>query len=206
MNQTLSGSYALYGSAAGKGLIALAPTVFPNAGLPVLNPNGASASAVLNTPAFASLDWLHVFNDRLSLAATAKWTGWSSFQNLALESNGQQLVALPQKYKDSMLYSIGGDYKLNDQWTLRAGVGYDETPTSILSRDPRIPDGARRLVGLGFGYQATDHMTVDLGYQHQFVSNTPVNLTNPVSLGAGTMQGDFKDHGDVVSLTGTYRF
>lgn len=206
VNQTLSGSYAMYGSAAGKQLIALAPVVFPNAGLPALNPDGANASAELNTPAFASLDWLHVVNDRLSLAATAKWTGWSSFQNLELVSNGQVLVALPQKYKDSMLYSIGGDYKLNDQWTLRAGVGYDETPTNILSRDPRIPDGARRLVGLGLGYQATEHLGVDLGYQHQFVGRTRVDLTNPVSLGGGSMNGTFDDHGDVVSLTGTYRF
>ncbi|OOG49243.1 long-chain fatty acid transporter [Rhodanobacter sp. C01] len=206
VNQTLSGNYAMYGSEAGKQLIALAPVVFPNAGLPTLNPDGASASAVLNTPAFASLDWLHVFNDRFSLAATAKWTGWSSFQNLALMSNGQTLVALPQKYKDSMLYSIGGDYKLNDKWTLRAGVGYDETPTNILSRDPRIPDGARRLLGLGVGYQASEHFGFDLGYQHQFVGKTRVDLTNPVSLGAGSMNGTFDDHGDVVSLTGTYRF
>jgi long-chain fatty acid transport protein len=206
VNQTLSGSYAMYGSAAGKQLIALAPVVFPNAGLPTLNPDGANASAELNTPAFASLDWLHVFNDRLSLAATAKWTGWSSFQSLALVSNGQALVTLPQQYKDSMLYSIGGDYKLNAQWTLRAGVGYDETPTNIISRDPRIPDGARRLLGLGVGYQASEHFGFDLGYQHQFVGRTRVDLTNPVSLGAGTMDGTFDDHGDVLSLTGTYRF
>lgn len=206
INQTLGGHYAMYGSAAGKALIALAPQVFPNAGLPALNPNGDSANATLNTPAFASLDWLHMFNDRFTLAASVKWTGWSNFQNLVLTSHGQPLVGLPQKYKNSWQYSVGGDYKLNDQWTLRAGVGYDETPTNIVSRDPRIPDGSRRLLGFGVGYQASDHMTVDLGYQHQFVSDTPVKLTNPVALGAGTMQGKFKDHGDVISLSGTYRF
>lgn len=206
VNQTLGGHYALYGSAAAKGLIVAGPTVFPNANLPVLNPNGAAASANLNTPAFASIDWLHVFSDRLSVAATMKWTQWSSFQNLVLTSNGQTLVSLPQKYSNSLMYAIGGDYKLNDQWTLRAGVGYDETPTNIISRDPRIPDGARRLLGFGVGYQATDRMTVDLGYQHQFVGNTSVNQTNQVGLGLGTMNGKFNDHGDVVSLTGTYRF
>jgi long-chain fatty acid transport protein len=31
-------------------------------------------------------------------------------------------------------------------------------------------------------------------------------LTNPVAVGAGSMNGKFKDHGDVVSLTGTYKF
>ena len=165
----------------------LGPQLFPNANLPSLKPDGDSAEAVLDTPAFASLDWLHMFSDRLSMAATMKWTQWSSFQNLTLTSNGNTLVSLPQKYKDNWLYSLGGDYKLNDQWTLRAGVGYDSTPTNIISRDPRIPDGDRRLLGLGVGYKASEHLAVDLGYQHQFVKDTPVNLTNPVALGAGTM-------------------
>lgn len=202
IEQTLTGTYNLYGSATGIGLLGLAPLF----GGPTLNPAGGPASAQLDTPAFGSLDWLHVVNDRLSLAATAKWTNWSSFSNLQLESNGEQIVNLPQAYKNSWLYSVGGDYKLTDQWTLRAGVGYDQTPTNIISRDPRIPDGSRRLLGLGVGYQASDHLAFDLGYQHQFVGKTRVELTNPPLLGAGSMDGSFDDHGDVVSLTGTYKF
>jgi long-chain fatty acid transport protein len=206
IGQKLSGNYKLYGGGTAMALIQGGPLQFPTAGLPLLNPAGGQASATLDTPAFASLDWLHAFNDKLSIAGSVKWTQWSSFKNLTLTSNGQSLVSLPEQYKNSLAYSIGGDYKLNDQWTLRAGVGYDETPTNIISRDPRIPDGSRTLVGFGFGYQATEHMTIDLGYQHQFVGDTSVNQTNPVSLGAGTMVGKFKDHGDVLSMTGTYKF
>ncbi|MEO9079752.1 MAG: outer membrane protein transport protein [Rhodanobacter sp.] len=206
INQTLGGDYAIYGGALGKQLIVGGPLLAPTAGLPMLNPAGGQASATLNTPAFASLDWLHQFDDRLSLAASVKWTQWSNFKNLTLTSNGQTLISLPEQYKNSMAYSIGGDYKLNDQWTLRAGVGYDQTPTNIVSRDPRIPDGSRRIVGVGFGYKATDHLAVDMGYQHQFVGKAPVNMTNQLGMGAGRMVGNFEDHGDVVSLTGTYQF
>lgn len=206
INQTLGGHYAIYGGDVGKQLIVGGPLLAPTAGLPLLNPNGGSASATLDTPAFASLDWLHEFSDRLSIAGTVKWTQWSSFKNLTLTSDGKTLINLPEKYKNTMLYAIGGDYKLNQRWTLRAGVGYDETPTNIISRDPRIPDGSRRLLGLGLGYQATSHFNVDLGYQHQFVSDVRVKQTNPLALGAGTMDGKFKDYGDVFSITGTYRF
>lgn len=206
VKQTLSGNYRLYGPAASLQLLTLAPVVFPNAGLPTLNPDGAHASAQLNTPAFAAVDWLHKFNDQFSLAASVNWTDWSSFESLTLMSEGQTLVSLPQQYKDTFSYSIGGDYKLNDQWTLRAGLGYDETPTKIISRDPRVPDGTRRILGVGVGYQATQRVSFDLGYQHQFVGKTPVNQTNPVALGAGTMAGYFNDSGNVVSLTGTYAF
>jgi long-chain fatty acid transport protein len=204
VKNTLSGSYALYGGAEGKELLALAPTLDPS--LPTINPNGAPASAQFDTPAFASVDWLHMFNERFTLAATIKWTQWSTFKDLVLTSNGQQLLALPEQYKDSYLYAVGGDFKLTDKWTLRGGIGYDETPTVILSRDPRVPDGARKLLGFGIGYKLNDHFSFDAGYQHQFVSNTPVHLVNQALLGGGTMDGYFADSGDVVSLSGTYHF
>jgi long-chain fatty acid transport protein len=204
VENNLSGSYAVYGDAAGKSLLALAPTLDPS--LPTINPNGASASAQFDTPAFASVDWLHNFSDRLSLAGTVKWTQWSTFKDLVLMSDGQQLLALQEQFKDSYLFSVGGDYKLTDQWTLHAGIGYDQTPSNIISRDPRVPDGARKLLGFGFGYKLNKHISFDLGYEHQFVSNTPVHLTNQAILGAQTMNGYFSDSGDVVSLTGTYHF
>lgn len=204
VKQTLSGSYALYGSSAGKELLALAPLLDPS--LPNINSNGGPASTQFDTPAFASVDWLHAFTDRLSVAGTVKWTQWSTFQQLVLTSNGQTLVSLPEDYKDSYLFSVGGDYKLTDAWTLHAGIGYDETPTSIISRDPRVPDGNRKLLGFGVGYKATQHLSFDLGYEHQFVSNTPVQMTNQAILGAGTINGYFVDSGDVVSATGTYHF
>jgi long-chain fatty acid transport protein len=204
VQNTLGGSYAVYGGAEGKELLALASKLDPN--LPTINPDGAPASARFDTPAFASVDWLHAFSDRLSLAGTVKWTQWSTFQNLVLMSNGQQLLALQEQYKDSYLFTVGGDYKLTDQWTLHGGIGYDETPTVILSRDPRVPDGARKLLGFGVGYKASEHLSFDAGYQHQFVSNTRISLTNQAILGGATMNGYFADSGDVVSITGTYHF
>ena len=204
VENTLSGNYALYGSATGKQLLALAPLLNPT--LPTINPNGGRASAALDTPAYATVDWLHAFSDRLSIAGTVKWTQWSTFKNLVLTSNGQQLVALPERYRDSYQYLIGGDYKLTDQLTLRAGVGYDQTPTVTFSRDPRVPDGNRKLLGFGVGYKVSNHIGIDLGYEHLFVGRTPVHLTNQPLLGAATMNGSFEDSGDIVSMTGTYHF
>jgi long-chain fatty acid transport protein len=152
------------------------------------------------------VDWVHVVNSRFTLSATAQWTDWSSFDVLTLRSGSQTLVSLPQKYKDSWFYALGGEYRVDPAWTLRAGIGYDKTPTNIISRDPRIPDGTRRIVGVGVGYRASPAMTLDLAYQHQFVKDTPVHLTNQKLLGAGTMDGEFHDKGDVISLTGTYQF
>jgi long-chain fatty acid transport protein len=200
----LSGDYKLYGSPVGIQLLSSAHLLNP--AFPSVNPAGDNASARLDMPAFASLDWVHAFTDRFSLAASASWFDWSSFDKLSMYSNGQLVVALPQGYKDSWTYAIGGEYKITPTWTLRAGVGYDQTPTNSTTRDPRIPDQSRRLVGVGVGYYPTEHLSIDFGYQHQFVSDARVHQQNSLLLGGGTMDGKFDDKGDVVSITGTYHF
>ncbi|MBB5358118.1 long-chain fatty acid transport protein [Rhodanobacter sp. ANJX3] len=176
--------------------------------LPELNGSGSNspASAVLNLPAFVNIDYLHRFNDRFSLGASVQWTNWSKFQTLTLSSQGVNLITLPEHYRNSYSFSLGGDYILNDQWTLRGGVAYDETPTVTDTRETRVPDNNRKVLGLGVGYQATDRLSFDAAYEHQFVSNATIKQTNQVALGGGTIDGYAKDSGDVVSLTATYKF
>jgi long-chain fatty acid transport protein len=204
INQRLSGTYAIYGGATGKALLAAASLIDP--ALPTINPVGAPATVAVNLPAFASVDWLHTFTDRFSLAGSVQWTNWSCFQNLELISNGQKLIAITESYKDSYIYSIGGDYMLTAHMVLRAGIGYDETPTTITGRDPRVPDGSRKLLGFGFGYKFSKNVTIDFGYQHQFVNKTMIRQKNALALGAGTLTGYYEDEGDVINLSGTYHF
>lgn len=94
------------------------------------------------------------------------WTQWSSFKDLTLKSQGNTIVSIPYKYKDTMMYSLGGDYRFTDQLTLRAGVAFDETPTRDSTRDPRIPDNDRWFTSLGFGYdiKAIPGLTIDGAY------------------------------------------
>ncbi|BCQ61989.1 hypothetical protein PBOI14_37390 [Pseudomonas sp. Boi14] len=107
-----------------------------------------------------------MFDDRFTLGASMLWTQWSSFKDLTLKSDGNTLVSIPYKYKDTMMYSLGGDYRFTDQLTLRAGVAYDQTPTRNSTRDPRIPDNDRWFTSLGFGYdiRAIPGLTIDGAY------------------------------------------
>ncbi|MHC1479746.1 OmpP1/FadL family transporter [Frateuria aurantia] len=193
----LSGDYTLGGSATGLALLSLA--------MPGVSLNG-HGSAKLDLPATANFDYLHIFSPRWTLGASAQWTGWSSFKSLALSSNNVTLVTLPENFKDAWMYSIGGDYRFTDRWTLHAGIAYDESPSINATRDPRLPDGTRKIVAVGFGYQATRKLKLDLGYQHQFVNDVRVSQQNQALLGAGIMDGYYEDSGDVVSLTATYHF
>jgi len=222
----LKGNYAMYfpndgktGTSNGfpftvdvKQLISLIPVLNqvnannPALQLPALNVDGGPAQAVLDLPAFVNIDYLHKFNDRFTLGTSAEWTNWSKFQTLTLVSEGMQLISLPQNYRNSWTLSLGGDYQLDDHWVLRGGVSWDQTPTTTSTRDPRVPDNTRKIVGVGVGYKATQHLSFDAAYSHQFVSDAAIHNTAPLALGGGAMNGSFADAGNVGSLTATYQF
>jgi long-chain fatty acid transport protein len=173
-----------------------------------LYPNGAHASVQLDIPATAGLDWVHQFNDRLTLGASVTWTEWSSFKDLTLESGGTTVVSIPYNYKNTWMYSLGGDYRLTDELTLRAGVALDQTPTRNSTRDPRIPDGDRTFLSLGAGYdvKAVKGLSLDLAYSHQFVQEVKLKTQNVDRLGGARLDGKAESSGDVVSVSATYAF
>lgn len=81
---------------------------------------------------------------------------------------------------------MGGDYKVTDQWTMRAGVAYDQTPTHNATRDPRIPDGDRYFASLGAGYrfQSMPELSIDAAYSRQFVKEVPLKTVNQIAWAA----------------------
>lgn len=174
-----------------------------------LAPDGAHAKVQLDIPATAGLDWVHQFNDRFTLGASVTWTEWSSFKDLTLESGGTTIVSIPYNYKNTWMYSLGGDYRVTDELTLRAGVALDQTPTRNSTRDPRIPDGDRTFLSLGAGYdvKAIKGLSVDLAYSHQFVQEVKLKTQNVDRLGGGaSLNGKAESSGDVVSVSATYAF
>ncbi|MCU9950631.1 outer membrane protein transport protein [Pseudomonas sp. PDM13] len=186
------------------------PTALEQAGYAglILNANGDHAESRMDIPAMATLDWVHDFNDSLSLAASVTWTEWSSFKSLKLESHGNLIVDIPYNYKDTWMYSVGGDYRFNDQLTLRAGVALDQTPTRNSTRDARIPDGDRTFVSLGGSYRfASDpNLSVDVAYSRQFVDEGRLRTQNQDRLGGGSIDGKVESKGQIVSLSATYMF
>ncbi|WCD83150.1 outer membrane protein transport protein [Pseudomonas sp. TUM22785] len=174
----------------------------------ILNPNGDHAESRMDIPAMATFDWVHDFNDSFSLGASVTWTEWSSFKSLKLESHGNLIVDIPYNYKDTWMYSVGGDYRLNDQLTLRAGVALDQTPTRNSTRDARIPDGDRTFVSLGGSYRfASDpNLSVDVAYSRQFVDEGRLRTQNQPRLGGGSVDGKVESKGQIFSVSATYMF
>lgn len=115
----------------------------------------------------------------LTLSATARWSKWSNFDTLSIENSGftktgsQQIDGLVQMkgasvqvenhWDDTWFFSLGADYRLNDQWTVRGGVAYDQGPVDNAYRMAVIPDTDRVWVAGGASYKFNQNLTFDFG-------------------------------------------
>ncbi|GAA0717568.1 OmpP1/FadL family transporter [Dokdonella soli] len=161
----------------------------------------------INTPSVTSASWWHTMDERWSFGVDVSYTHWSSFKNLVVTyaNPAQAPYNSPAifDFKSTWYGSIGGDYRLNDQWTLRGGLAYDQTPTVDAHRDPRIPDGSRRWLALGVGYKVSDTLRFDASYAHLFVSNGRVNDTAATF---DNLNGYFKSYGNLFAVSGQFMF
>ena len=65
---------------------------------------------------------------------------------------------------------------ISEAFTLRAGVGSDESPTNDATRTPRLPDNDRMLYSIGMSWAVSDHLSVDAAYQRITIDDPEINL------------------------------
>ena len=196
MKQKFHGWSQLTGKLSNPGLIIVSP-----ASVNAANPNAKTWSNNLSSnsiefPDVVTLSGYHDLNERFALLGSVVYTGWSSLKTIQLNNVAAASAAGPafpasvqfnptplnsgseQNYKNVWRFAVGGNYKLNDQWLLRAGGGYDQTPTNDANRDIRIADNDRWALSIGTHYQARPNIGFDLGYTHLFSAGSePINRT-----------------------------
>ena len=150
----------------------------------------SGANADLTLPATAYLSGFKKLNHKLDLLATIRWTDWSTFKELRVEFDDDNLQPeiTPYNWQDSNTYSIGVNYRPNHSWTLRGGYARDESPIAKGKfRTPRIPDGDRDWLTLGGSYQASAKTRIDFAFAHLFTDAASVRQPDAVA-GAATAE------------------
>lgn len=177
-------------------------TLTSNGSLPL--PPSGDVTADITLPASASLSAFHKLSPNVDLLADVTWTGWSAFDRLAVvyTSIAYPLPATPENWNDTWRYSLGATWHMDDAWSFRGGVAYDEAPVSDLYRTPRIPDGARTWVALGGQYRTGKRGAIDFGYAHLFVEDVALNSRG----GGTTLSGEYDSQVDVLSAQYTHSF
>ena len=147
--------------------------------------------------------------DQWTVLAGYEWTNWSRIQFPVFysQATGTRISSLPLGYKDGWMASLGLEYAMNPNWTLRSGVAYEYSPIRDDTRGPRLPDNDRFWLSLGAGYKFDEKLSFDFSYTHIIPQNTRMNVVsgNP-SFTSGTYTGKFDSHIDIVSVSMRYRF
>lgn len=172
----------------------------------VLTNGGGNTS--ISTPAMLNFGVSHQLNDRIRLLGEAQWTQWSSFKDLTINFNDNTPSNITdQNWDDSWYFAVGAEYRATPDLTLRAGLGFDQTPVPTEFRNARLPDTDRTWFSVGASYDATDHISLNAGYTYITAKDAAIDL-----LGAGNNASRGGFHGDlnanvhIFMLSGIYRF
>lgn len=167
-----------------------------NKSLFIENPTGEFVSRDLfsndiNLPDVTTLSAYHDLNEKVALLGSVVYTGWGVFKTIQLNNvaapevdadiNLSQVllnITSPQHYKNTWRFALGANYHLNNQWMLRAGGGFDQTPTNDVDRDVRLPDADRYAFSIGTHYQMRPNLGFDVGYTHFMGEDGRINRTD----------------------------
>jgi len=148
-------------------------------------PFSSRALTNITLPPYTALSGYYKFHPQWAVMASAILTQWNvSPDNLNLSGisgiqNGTQSqniqVAIPQYFRNTMNYTVGADYYVTENYTVRAGVGYDETPVQNAYRSIGLPDNNRFVTALGGHMQANKSVGLDVGWIHVFGKSAAIN-------------------------------
>ncbi len=149
--------------------------------------------------------------DKITYLADITWTGWSSFDELRIvyDNPSQPDSVTTEDWDDTMRYSVGINYQYSDDIILRTGIALDETPIpSAERRTPRLPGNDRTWLSFGFNYILNKEMSIDVGYSHLFIDDTPINNTfeSSVPTLAATLTGEYEASVDIISVQFNWQY
>ena len=170
-----------------------------------------TGSTSITLPDMILLGYSYKASDRLTVNTDFEYTMWSTYDRIVVTSNVPLFNATEEKqWSNVWCVRIGGEYRLSDQWKLRAGDLYDENPVGESRFETRTPDADRQGITIGTGY-TRGNMTVDLAYLYlrfndRTISNSLAdNDANPLTPD-NSLNGTYKSSAQLAGITIGYKF
>jgi long-chain fatty acid transport protein len=175
----------------------------------------------LTGPRSATISVAHDFNTRLQLLAGVTWTDWSSFKYFDVIATDEGVIDdiaglgenyighIVEKWNDTVSYSVGAEYLLNQDWTLRTGYAFDESPVDSQHRTARVPDNDRQWLTAGATYTLNNHWSFDAGIAYVFIDKTKIDEynydLNDQQKGSDNLKGEYDVNALGLSFQMNYR-
>jgi len=137
-------------------------------------------------------------NDKWVLALDIKRYFWDDALNTITVTGKNPEPPLPAPFNvvelpfvfdwnDQWVFALGGDYRVNERWTVRAGYNYGENPVPDDTMNPLFPATVEQHLSAGFSW-LNGSLTYEFGIEHAFnnsvTNNNPDPQVNP--FGPGT--------------------
>lgn len=126
-------------------------------------------SLTLNLPEMWEVSGYNTIAPKWAIHYSMAYTRWSQFKELrATGNNGQLLFLKDESFKDAYRLAIGTTYFMDDNWTFRTGIAFDDSPVPANKRSISIPDQDRFWLSAGTTYAFNKDASIDVGvsYMH----------------------------------------
>lgn len=148
----------------------------------------------------------HRVTPQWTVSADAMWTHWSLIRQLKTDfASVQRDDTLTLNWRDTWRLAVGANYQSESgKWALRSGFAYDQSPVSSAQlRSPRIPDGNRYWLTVGFTYALFQNINIHGAYAHLFVDDLAISRQGA---SADFLNGQYVEQFNIGGLQLDWRF
>ena len=172
---------------------------------PAMNIYDADAEGAISLPDSISAGLSFRPTDNWTLEAGIVGTFWSAYDQILIEYKDIEntpTIHNQKNYKDTYRLNFGTEYRLNDNWAVRAGYVFDKSPINEHAMDTLVPVDDRHIASVGVGYKQ-ETWSADLSYSHIFAST--LDGTSNAQFGSIPVRYS-EGKSDIFSITLGYKF
>lgn len=173
----------------------------------------SAVRANVTLPETLSLSVHQTLSPTWAVMADITRTRWSRLPELRIDfDSAQDDSVVTLDLEDANRYSIGATYTPGGNWSYRAGLALDKTPTpNEVVRTPRLPDEDRLWLAFGAGYKQSDTLSLDVSYVYIKVDDASIRKSagtdpNGEDFLRGSLVGSYEANTQILSAQLNWKF
>ncbi len=155
-------------------------------------PTNAKIQSTMKLPDLFIVSVAQQLSDRWEMLGDISRTGWHVIPRFDIHDSASGALAqrLDANFRNAWRVALGATYKYNDQWKLKYGVAYDQSPVKRPeTRLAQLPDNDRLWLSFGTQWMPDKESRVDLGMAYLHLKNNRINKDTPTG---GHLSGNYK--------------
>lgn len=185
----------------------------PYDGVTALDHNDSDASLKVRTPESLSIHGFHQLTPTIALMADVTFTNESRLQQLRIDfANSTADSITAEHWKNTAKVSVGAQWKVLPDLTLRGGYAKDQSPVPSNTRGPALPDAHRTWIALGANYQVMPSTSVDFSIGNVKLKDASMNVTDDgdgdhvCNCSFATARGNFNSKATIFGVQLNHKF